>query len=440
VNGHPSPEGAGRPPEQSLPVEDGKDPGPSSEDLRRSERTMILVRGIGALFAAYQVLVYDTQPYPSAAYRNMGLALAGVLALGDLAIWLAQKRLRALPHVRAIALAGLALDIAVASGFVWLFAFDQTSALWVVLFILPLEGAILFQLSGALGAWLVITLIYIGREVWGSSRFEYELQWSSVSFRMGVGLLITLVGGLMARDLTQQRTRLRAALAQVRRVDRLRASLVDTMAHDVRNPLTAIRGAIKTVLGQGDRIDQQTKAELLSGADLQAGRLERLAADLLDLARLERGRLDLSLQEVKLREAVETALSFADDQGRYEVRIDPSITVRADPGRLEQIVVNLAANALRYGKPPFLAEAGVSNGDVRLELRDHGPGVRPEETAMLFEPFRSEPSRESVGLGLAIVKALSEAHGGTVSYEPNTPRGACFSVRLPVAGPSPSAR
>jgi signal transduction histidine kinase len=137
---------------------------------------------------------------------------------------------------------------------------------------------------------------------------------------------------------------------------------------------------------------------------------------------------------------VETALFFADDQGRYEVRIDPSITVRADPGRLEQIVVNLAANALRYGKPPFLAEAGVSNGDVRLELRDHGPGVRPEETAMLFEPFRSEPSRESVGLGLAIVKALSEAHGGTVSYEPNTPRGACFSVRLPVAGPLPSAR
>lgn len=440
MNTHPSPEGAGRPPEQSLPVEEGKDPGPSSEDLRRSEQTMILVRGIGALFAAYQVLVYDTQPYPSAAYRNMGLALAGALALGDLAIWLAQKRLRALPHVRAIALAGLALDIAVASGFVWLFAFDQSSALWVVLFILPLEGAILFQLSGALGAWLVITLIYIGREVWGSSRFEYELQWSSVSFRMGVGLLITLVAGLMARDLTQQRTRLREALAQVRRVDRLRASLVDTLAHDVRNPLTAIRGAIKTVLGRGDRIDQQTKAELLSGADLQAGRLERLAADLLDLARLERGRLDLSLQEVKLREAVETALSFADDQGRYEVRIDPSITVRADPGRLEQIVVNLAANALRYGKPPFLAEAGVSNGDVRLELRDHGPGVRPEETAMLFEPFRSEPSRESVGLGLAIVKALSEAHGGTVSYEPNTPRGACFSVRLPVAGPSPSAR
>lgn len=398
---------------------------------------MILVRGIGALFAAYQVLVYDTQPYPSSAYRNVGLALAGLLAVGNLGIWLAYRRAGTLRQARAMALAGLALDVVVASGFVWLYAFDQLSALWVVLFILPLEGAILFQLPGALGAWLAITVIYIAREVWGSARFDYPLQWSSVSYRMGVGLLITLVAGLMARDLTSQRTRLREALTHVRRVDRLRARLVSTLAHDVRNPLTAIRGAIKTVLGRGERLDTQTRAELLSDADHQAARLERLATDLLDLARLERGRLELSLEEVKLRQAVQTALSFTDDKGRYDVRIDPDLTVRADPGRLEQIVVNLAANALRYGEPPFLVEAARSDGEVRLALRDHGPGVGPDETDTLFEPFRSESSRESVGLGLAIVKALSEAHGGTVSYEANRPRGACFWVRLPVAGPTP---
>lgn len=397
---------------------------------------MILVRGVGALFAAYQVLVYDTQPYPSPAYRNVGLVLAGLLAAGNLGIWLVEKRVRTVRQARTMALAGLALDIAVASGFVWLYAFDQLSALWVVLFILPLEGAILFQLPGALGAWVVSTIIYVAREVWGSGRFDYVLQWSSVTYRMGIGLLITLVAGLMARDLTTQRSQLRAALAQVRRVDRLRSRLVSTLAHDVRNPLAAIRGSLKTVLSQGERIDPETSSELLQSADHQAGRLERLAADLLDLARLERGRLELALQEVKLREAVETALAFADDQDRYDVRIDPDIIVRADPGRLEQIVVNLAANALRYGEPPFLAEAGLSNGEVRLSLRDHGPGVPPEEAEMLFEPFRSEKSRESVGLGLAIVKALSEAHGGTVTYEPNKPKGACFAVRLPVAGPA----
>jgi signal transduction histidine kinase len=400
---------------------------------------MILVRGVGAVFAAYQVMVYDTQPYPSPVYRNVGLALAGVLMAGNAGIWLVERRVDTLLQARAMAVSGLALDIAVASGFVWLYAFDQLSALWVVLFILPLEGAILFQLPGALGAWLVTTAIYVAREVWGSARFDYVLQWSSVTYRMGIGLLITLVAGLMARDLTRQRSQLRDALNQVRRVDRLRAKLVSTLAHDVRNPIAAIRGSIKTVLHQGQRIDEKTSTELLQAADHQAGRLERLAADLLDLARLERGRLELSLQEVKLREAVETALAFADDKGRYDVRIDPAITVRADPGRLEQIVVNLAANALRYGEPPFLAEAALSNGTVRLSLRDHGPGVPPEDAELLFEPFRSETSRESVGLGLAIVKALSEAHGGTVSYEPNEPKGACFAVRLPVAGPPSDA-
>jgi signal transduction histidine kinase len=436
VDSNPSPDGAGDPPASPLPSEEEGNVRPASSDLRRSERNMILVRGVGAAFAAYQVMVYDTQPYPSTAYRNVGLLLAGLLAAGNLVIWLVERRVQTEAQVRAMALSGLALDIAVASGFVWLYAFDQLSALWVVLFILPLEGAILFQLTGALGAWLVTTVIYVAREVWGSARFDYRLQWSSVSYRMGIGLLITLVAGLMARDLTRQRSQLRDALAQVRRVDRLRSRLVSTLAHDVRNPLAAIRGSIKTVLGQGDRIDEHTRTELLQGADHQAGRLERLAGDLLDLARLERGHLQLSLQEVKLREAVETALAFADDKGRYDVRIDPDITVRADPGRLEQIVVNLAANALRYGEPPFLAEAGLSNGEVRLSLRDHGPGVPPEEAQLLFEPFRSEKSRESVGLGLAIVKALSEAHGGTVSYEPNKPKGACFAVRLPVAGPT----
>jgi signal transduction histidine kinase len=398
---------------------------------------MILVRWLGAIFAAYQVVVYDTQPYPSSSYRDAGLALAGLLAMGNLGVWLAHRRVRTHRQAGTMALAGLALDIAVASGFVWLFAFDQISALWVVLFILPLEGAILFQLSGALGAWVVGTVIYVGRELWGSERFDYVLQWSSVSFRMGVGLLITLVAGLMARDLTRERTQLRGTLIQIQRIDRLRAGLVNTLAHDVRNPLTAIRGAIKLLLVRGDRVDPKTRAELLKNADHQASRLERLASDLLDLARLERGRLELSVSEVKLRDAVQTALSFADEEGRYDVRIDPQLTLRADPGRLEQIVVNLAANALRYGEPPFLAEAARTDGEVRLVLRDHGPGVRPEDAQTLFEPFRSE-TKQSVGLGLAIVKALSEAHGGTVSYEPNEPRGASFWVRLPVAGPSAS--
>jgi signal transduction histidine kinase len=98
--------------------------------------------------------------------------------------------------------------------------------------------------------------------------------------------------------------------------------------------------------------------------------------------------------------------------------------------------VNLATNALRHGEPPFIVEADREN-DGRVELRflDHGAGISDADRASLFEPFRVE-GEGSVGLGLAIVRALVEAHGGEVSYRPNSPRGAVFSVSLPAGRPS----
>ena len=402
------------------------------EDLRRSEQVMVLVRGVGAIFAFAQVLVYSAMPYPPGV-EETGLGLAAFLAVADLVIWVLSRRIRTLPQMRALSLAALALDILVASGFVFLYAFDQVSALWAVLYVLPLEGAIRFQLPGALWTWGAVTALYTVREVWGSGRYGYPLEWNSITFRMGLALLIALVAGLMARNLMQQRARLQEALAQLRRVDLLRSNLVSTLAHDVRNPLFTIRGTFRMLLAHPERLSEDTARELLRAAEHQASRLERLAIDLLDLARLETGRLELHLQRVLVREAVERALSFADQDRRFEVRIGPEVEVLADPGRFEQIVVNLAANAIQHGEPPFVVESRQENGLLSMEFRDGGPGVPVDERESLFEPFRSEQGGESVGFGLAIVKALAEAHGGGVAYVPLEPRGACFRVTLPAA-------
>jgi signal transduction histidine kinase len=105
--------------------------------------------------------------------------------------------------------------------------------------------------------------------------------------------------------------------------------------------------------------------------------------------------------------------------------------VMADPGRFEQIVVNLAANAIQHGAPPFVIEGRQADGHVTMDFRDSGPGIPSDEQESLFEPFRSEQGGESVGFGLAIVKALAEAHGGAVAYVELEPRGACFRVTLP---------
>jgi signal transduction histidine kinase len=400
------------------------------EDLHRSERVMFLVRAVAAVFAALQVLVYSAMPYPPGV-EEAGLALAGSLAVANLVIWLVNRRVRTLRQMRRLSLAALILDILVASGFVYLYAFDQVSALWAVLYVLPLEGAIRFRLPGALGAWAAVTVLYTLREVWGSARYGYLLEWNSITFRMGLALLIALVAGMMARNLMRQRTRLQDALSQLRRVDELRSSLISTLAHDVRNPLFTIRGTLRMLLAHPERLSEDTSKELLRAAEHQAARMERLAIDLLDLARLETGRLELQLERILVREAVERALSYADRDRQFEVRIAPEVEVMADPGRFEQIVVNLASNAIQHGSPPFVIEGRRVDGLVTMDFRDAGPGIPSDERDSVFEPFRSEQGGESVGFGLAIVKALAEAHGGGVAYLELEPRGACFRVTLP---------
>lgn len=397
-------------------------------DLLRAQRSMVVVRWIGVPWALLQVLFYE-KPYPSG-FQALGFALVVVLALGNLLIALLGRRPDSVELARPLALGGLALDISVIGGFVWLYTFDPESALWAILFILPLEGAILFGLTGALGAWAATTVLYAAREVWGSSHYGYPLLWNSVTFRMGVALIIALVAGLMARDLTRQRSRLGELVLELRRVDRIRSGLISTLAHDVRNPLTSVRGVHQTLLTKGDRIPADTVTELHRLADRQAERIERLSVDLLDLARLEQGKLKLAVEDIHLQDAVESALSYVEDGERFEIKIDPGIVVRADPGRLQQILVNLATNAVDHGAPPFVVEAHRDGSEAAVIVADGGGGIPKENHDLLFEPFSAEGESASVGLGLAIVHALVGAHDGRVTYEPND-TGARFKVVLP---------
>jgi signal transduction histidine kinase len=208
---------------------------------------------------------------------------------------------------------------------------------------------------------------------------------------------------------------------------------VSTLAHDVRGPLGTIRGSVRTVLRLRGQLDDRSEADLLEGIDRQCSRLLRLANGLLDLARLEEGRLELDLGSVSLRETVAEALSYADPTGAIQVDIDPDVCLLADAERLEQIIVNLATNSLRHGEAPFVISSTVADGWVEVTFSDSGRGVTAELVDSLFEPFRRGDTAGSVGFGLWIVRMLAEAQGGSVRYEPNMPSGARFAVRLPVS-------
>lgn len=398
-------------------------------DLHRSQRSMIVVRWVAVPWAIFQFLVYEN-PYPPG-HTALGWSLIALLIMGNAAIHIANQGSHGITDARTIAVGGIALDIAVISGIVWLYAFDQESALWALLFILPLEGAITFQLAGALAAWGASTIIYIAREIYGSDTFDYPLQMNSITYRMGIGFIIALVAGFMARDLMRQRGLLGAALSELQRVDKLRSGLISTLGHDVRNPLTVIRGSVETLMTRRGRMTEEEIEKMLGGADRQAKRLEALATDLLDLARLEAGRFELRIAELSVESAIRSALSYLETDVDFEVRVQENLNVNADAQRVEQILYNLASNALRHGEPPFVVEAAQRNGSVVIDIADHGPGVSPEAQENLFEPFGTKSAVGSAGYGLAIVKALVEAHGGTVTYEPNEPRGARFSVVLP---------
>jgi signal transduction histidine kinase len=224
--------------------------------------------------------------------------------------------------------------------------------------------------------------------------------------------------------------RLRAAHEHIRATETWRAALMSTLAHDVRSPLASVQMALEILEQDGDRLTTEER-HLMAGAALrQTARIKRLASDLLDLDRVEAGTLRLDCCDVPLRAAVESAVGDLNTTD-VTVAIDADLVVRADPERLQQIVVNLVSNALRHGKPPVLVGAEPDGAAVAIRVRDHGPGVPEDQVAALFQRYTGT-HRDSVGLGLWIVAQLARAHGGTVRYE----QEACFVVTLPRAATS----
>ena len=233
--------------------------------------------------------------------------------------------------------------------------------------------------------------------------------------------------------ISAQVRRLHAARAKIAEEERWRAAMMATLAHDVRSPLTSIQGALDLLTSYPDLPEQRSRA-LTEAASRQTARLTRLATGLLDLDRVEQGRLRLDLEDVAVAKAFErvTEVLAASD---IEIEADPSLHVHADPERLEQMLVNLTTNALRHGSAPVAMTAYEQDGCVRLAVRDHGAGVPPDVRAHLFERFSDAGTGlGSVGLGLWIVRLLAEAHDGSVTYEAAEP-GARFVLSLPSGSP-----
>ncbi|HUP64599.1 MAG TPA: PAS domain-containing sensor histidine kinase [Thermoanaerobaculia bacterium] len=226
-----------------------------------------------------------------------------------------------------------------------------------------------------------------------------------------------------------------------------KAKFLSMMSHDLRTPLQAISG-YASVLGQefhGPLLEAQR--DDLAQIQNATRELSRLMDDILTFAQMESGRVQVRLRSVPVDEALERAeslvrLRFTDAELAYQREpLEPGLAVKADPDRLQQILLNLVTNAIKFTPAGGrVATAAEREGDrARIRVRDTGPGIPGEYLDRIFEPFtqvETTQANQGVGLGLAISRELARAMGGDLTVESLLGKGSTFTIELPAASVS----
>jgi len=234
-------------------------------------------------------------------------------------------------------------------------------------------------------------------------------------------------------------------ITKIRRLEKVRRDFVANVSHELKTPITGIKGAVET-LQEGAASAPEDSSRFLAMIARQAGRLNAIIEDLLLLARVEqegeRAQIELSSVSVNpvLDAAVQSCSHLSREKGvPIEVECEDDLRARIDPPLLEQAVVNLIDNAVKYSEPGGVVEVrGIHlDGKVGIRVEDHGIGIEKEHLERVFERFyRVDKARSrklgGTGLGLAIVKHIVRAHGGTVESKSTPGTGSVFTILLEI--------
>ena len=215
--------------------------------------------------------------------------------------------------------------------------------------------------------------------------------------------------------------------------------IVSTVSHELRSPLTSVKGYTSLLLNRWERLRDDQKRMMLEQVNHDADRVTRLITELLDISRLESGRLVLRRQMVDLPELSRTVVEKVKmEDPDLECAIDFPATfppVYADPDKVVQVLTNLVENACKYGSPKGLrVEANVGANEVAVAVRDRGEGMPEADLRKVFTKFfrRAETKPTGSGLGLWISRGLVEAHGGRLTATSAPGEGSTFRFTLPL--------
>lgn len=220
---------------------------------------------------------------------------------------------------------------------------------------------------------------------------------------------------------------------------RRQGDVVATVAHEIRSPLTSVKGFTRTLLSRWDRFSDEEKRTMLATIEQDADRVTRLLTDLLEVSRIDAGRVRLNRSRVDVTALIRSVVDKArmrSEQPEVEVVIDGVVPyLDADRDKIEQVLTNLLDNALVHAKgTPVTVTAATEEEILRITVADRGPGVDPAAAPQLFRKFgrgRSD-NRAGTGLGLFLAKGLAEAHGGRIWFDPDVATGATIHVELPI--------
>jgi two-component system, OmpR family, sensor histidine kinase KdpD len=244
-----------------------------------------------------------------------------------------------------------------------------------------------------------------------------------------------------------------AVVNPVQRAGQHELTVLATVAHELRGPLTALATSSELLAEDFVHLETQQIKDLLGAMHRRALWLQGLVENLLCAATIREGRLQLYRQSLSLADLLQDVKAvvhplLAKRGQRLRVRTAAALPeVVADSRRLGQVLINLILNASKFGSPDTFIDLTLSvRGEtVRVTVADRGPGVSATQTELLFEPYYRSPitagvSKDGIGLGLSIVKSIVEAHGGTVGVENRRGGGACFWFSVPTVGRAASAK
>ena len=250
----------------------------------------------------------------------------------------------------------------------------------------------------------------------------------------------------LARRVEERTADLSQVNSELSRAVRAKDEFLANMSHELRTPLNAILGLSESLLEQFRGPLNERQQESLRMIEISGRHLLALINDILDLAKIESGRMELQLDPVVITDLCEASLLFVKEQAlkkhlHLEYRVDDQRAImHADAKRLKQMLVNLLSNAVKFteagGRVSLEVQTNAEAGVVRFVVEDTGIGMNPEEMGRLFQPFVQLDSRlnrqhEGTGLGLALVRRLAELHGGGITVESELGQGSRFTIALP---------